>query len=195
VPGATGVISCDPAAYARETALFIGKEIGGKGAVAVTQGSFNTTENLVAKTFTEAMAEKYPQVKVLAPEQEGFDPSQAISKAVSILQAHPDVVAALSTTGGGPTTWAGAAKETSRKIVSVGMDYTRVNLDLVKNGEVKAIIAQPLWDEAYGAADLLDKATKGQKPPWWTKLPAPLVTKDGLAPYYALLDKVEKAIR
>jgi ABC-type sugar transport system substrate-binding protein len=32
VPGATGVISCDPAAYAREAAKFMGKEMGGKAA-------------------------------------------------------------------------------------------------------------------------------------------------------------------
>jgi ribose transport system substrate-binding protein len=195
VPGATGLISCDPAAYAREAALEIGKKIGGQGTVAITQGSFNTTENMVSETFTKTMKEKYPQVKVLDPEEEGFDPPQAITKATAILQAHPDVVAALSTTGGGPTTWASAQKETGRKIVAVGMDYTRVNLDLVKNGEVYAVIGQPLWEESYGAAKLLDQAQRGEKIPWWTKLPAPFITQDKLDPYYDLVDKVEAAIK
>ena len=194
-PGVRGVVSCDPAAYAKESALFIGAAIQGKGTVAVTQGSFNSTENMVAETFRATMGEKYPQVKVLASEQEGFDPAQAIGKAVAIMQAHPDLVAALSTTGGGPTTWSGAQKETGRKIVAVGMDYTRVNLDLVKSGEISAVIGQPLWDEAFGAAELLDKAAKGQKIPWWTKLPAPLITRDGLDPYYAIVDRVERAIK
>lgn len=196
IPGATGIISCDPAAYAREAAMAIGKAIGGKGTVAVTQGGFNTTENLVAQTFGKTMKEKYPNVKVLESEEEGLsDAAAAIAKATSILQAHPDVVAALSTTGGGPTTWANAQKETGRKIVIIGMDYTRVNLDLVKSGQVYAVIGQPLWDESYGAAQLLDKARKGQKIPWWTKLPAPVITKDKLAPYYALLDKVEAGLK
>src|SRR5258708_39533102 len=124
------------------------------------------------------MKELYPDVKVLAPEEEGFDAPKAISKAASILQSHPDVAAAISTTGGGPTTWGGAQKETGRKIVAVGMDYTRVNLDLVKDGQVTAVIGQPLWDEAYGAAELLDKAVRGETIPWWTKLPAPFLTKD-----------------
>jgi len=195
VPGATGIIGCDPAAYARTAAEEIGKAIEGKGTVAITQGSFNTTENLVAETFTQFLAEHYPNVKVLKPEEEGFDPSKSVTKAVSILQSHPDVVAALSTTGGGPTTWAGAQRGAGRKIVAVGMDYTRVNLDLVKNGEVFAVIGQPLWEESFGAAELLDRAVRGEKIPWWTHLPAPFITKDKLAPYSQLLDKVESALK
>ncbi len=195
VPGATGVISCDPAAYAREAARFMGKEMGGKGAVAITQGSFNTTENTVAAEFRKAMAKDYPGVRVLEPQQEGFDASQAIAKAVAILQAHPEVTAALSTTGGGPTTWAGAQKDAGRKIIAVGMDYTRVNLDLVKNGEIRAVIGQPLWDESVGAAGLLDKAAKKQKIPWWTVLKAPVITKADLDPYYKILDRVEASQR
>ncbi len=194
VPGATGVISCDPAEYAKEAARQIGAKIGGKGTVAITQGSFNTTENLVSDNFTKTLHELYPAVKVLSPQEEGFDAPKAISLAASILQGNPDVVAALSTTGSGPTTWAGAQREAHRNIIAVGMDYTRVNLDLVKDGSIYAIIAQPLWDESYGAAGLLDKVVHGEKIVWWTKQEAPFVTKDKLGPYYLLLDKVEAAL-
>lgn len=195
IAGASGIIGCDPAAYAKEAATEMGKAMGGKGAVAITQGSFNTTENLVSETFKKAMNDKYPQIKILDPVEEGFDPPSSIAKAVAILQAHPEVSAALSTTGGGPTTWANAQKETGRKLVLVGMDYTRVNLDLVKSGEVYAVIGQPLWDESYGAAELLAKARRKEKIDWWTKLPAPFLTKDKLEPYYTLLGKVEAAVK
>ena len=195
VPGASGVISCDPAEYAKEAAREIGKAIGGKGTVAITQGSFNSTENLVAEVFTKTIKELHPAVKVLPPMEEGFDAPKAISRAVSILQANPDVVAALSTTGNGPTTWAGAQREAGRKVVAVAMDYTRVNLDLVKDGSVYAVIGQPLWEESNGAAELLDKLVRAEKIPWWTKLPAPFITKDNLGPFLAVLDKVEAAIK
>lgn len=195
-PGASGIIGCDPAEYGRESAIEIGKAIGGKGTVAITQGGFNTTENLAAESFKRAMAEHYPMVKVLEPTEEGFDPPRAIAKAVSLLQAHPDVVGAFSTTGAGSTTWAMAQRESGRKVISVGMDYTRVNLDLVKSGDCYAVVGQPLWHEAYGAVQLLDKLRKGEKIPWWTKLPAPFITRDKLGPYYELLDtKVEPATR
>jgi ribose transport system substrate-binding protein len=194
VPGASGVISCDPSDYATEAAMEIGKAIGGKGSVALTQGSFNTTENLVSEIFTKTMKQNFPAVRVLAPIEEGFDAPLAISRASAILQGNADIAAAFSTTGGGPVTWANASKETGKKVVIVGMDYTRVNLDLVKNGEVFAVIGQPLWEESYGSAELLAKLVKGEKIPWWTKLNAPFITKDKLGPYYELLDKVEKAI-
>ena len=194
IPGASGVISCDPAVYAKTAALRIGELIHGQGTVAITQGSYNTTENMVAAVFTQTMHASFPQVKVLAPQEEGFEPARAITRAVSILEAHPDVIAALSTTGGGPSTWANAQRETGRKIIIIGMDYTRQNLDLVQKGDVYAIIAQPLWAESYGSAVLLDKLVHHKPIPWWTKLPAPLVTKDKLAPYYALINKVEATV-
>jgi ribose transport system substrate-binding protein len=195
IPGASGIISCDQKEYAKEAALEIGRAIEGKGTVAITQGSFNSTENLVASEFEKTLHEKYPQVKILQPIEEGFDVPTAMGKAVSVLQAHPDIAAAFSTTGGGPVTWAKAQKEAGRKIVIIGMDYTHINLDLVKSGEVHAIVGQPLWEESFGAAELLDKVVRGEKIPWWTKLSAPLIMKDKLDPYYELLKKVENAIQ
>jgi ribose transport system substrate-binding protein len=194
IPGASGIISCDPKEYSKEAADEIGKAIQGKGTVAITQGSFNSNENMVAETFERQLHEAYPQLKVLRPLEEGFDLPGAIGKAVSVLQANEDLVGALSTTGGGPVTWANAQKETGRRIVIIGMDYTRLNLDLIKSGEVHAVVAQPLWEESFGAAELLAKVVRGEKIPWWTKLPAPLITKDKLDPYYELLKKVENAI-
>ncbi|MCY3022790.1 MAG: sugar ABC transporter substrate-binding protein [Planctomycetota bacterium] len=193
--GVTGYVGCDTREYARQAALGIGKAVEGKGTVAITQGSFNTIENTVAEVFSKTIQENYPGMSVLQAQEEGFDPPGAIAKCTSILTAHPELTAAFSTTGGGPTAWAGAQRQGQRKIVAVGMDYTRVNLDLVKAGEVYAVVGQPLWEEAYGAAELLDRSVRGEKIEFWTKLPAPLITKDKLAPYYALLEKVEESLR
>jgi ribose transport system substrate-binding protein len=193
--GATGYVGCDTAQYARESAMEIGTKAGGKGAVALTQGSFNTIENAVTEEFVRTMREKFPEMKVLRAQEEGFEPSTAITKCTSILTSNPDVVAAFSTTGGGPVAWAGAQHEGRRKIIIIGMDYTRANLDLVKSGEVHAVVGQPLWEEAYRAAELLDKAARGEKIDRWTKLPAPLITRDKVGPYYELLDKVEASLR
>ena len=103
-PANTFTMGTDPAVYAEDAAKAICKLVGKDkaGSVALTQGSFNTTENLVSETFTKTMATECPELKVLKPEEEGFDPPKAIAKAVAIIQANPDIVAALSTTGGGP---------------------------------------------------------------------------------------------
>jgi ribose transport system substrate-binding protein len=180
----------DPAAYARTAADAIGQQIGGKGTVALTQGSFNATENIVTKTFKEEMTAKYPNVKVLNPQEEGFDPSKAIAKAVAILQSDKSINAAFSSTGGGPQTWSGAADETKRKLTIISMDYTRPNLDLVKAGKVYGLIAQPLYQEHAYAVDSIKKILCGETVEYQpSDLPAPLVTKANLAEFYALVDK------
>jgi len=166
-----------------------------KGSVAVTQNGPNATENAVAKGFADGMAKYCPNIKVLEPQMEGAEPTKAIAVAVSIMQATPDLLGALSTTGGGPTTWAGAQKETGKSIIAIGMDYTRVNLDLVKSGQVFAIVAQPLYDESKGSAKLLFQMANGIKVPYWTVLDAPVVTAKDLGEYYSLLDRMETKMR
>jgi ribose transport system substrate-binding protein len=186
------ITGTDPTAYARAAAKAIGAKIGGTGTVAITEGSFNTIENLVAKTFTATMKKSYPNVKVLAPQVEGFEPAAAAAKAGSIIQANPDLKAAFSTTGGGPATWATAQRQTKHQLVVIGMDYVRQNLDLVKSGEVYAIVAQPLFQEGAKTADLLAALAQKKKTAYYNYLPAPIVTKPKLAPYYAILKQAKQ---
>lgn len=189
-------ISADTTKYPDPVAKAMCEKLEGQsGSVAVTINNHNATEDTVAEVFTKSMNEYCPTLTVLAPEEEGPEPTKAIAKAVSIMQANPDIIAAFSTTGGGPTTWAGAQKETGKQIVAVGMDYTRVNLDLVKSGQIFGIVAQPLYDECKGAAELLYKMANGEEVPYWTVLDAPLVTVDNLDDYYAILDKFEPKMR
>jgi ribose transport system substrate-binding protein len=166
-----------------------------KGSVAITENGHNATEDMVAAVFAASMKKYCPNLKVLDVVLEGGEPATAIAAAVSIIQANPDIVAGFSTTGGGPTTWAGAQDQTGKKVLSVGMDYTRVNLDLVKAGKVWGIVAQPIYDEMAGAAVLVYKMANGEKVPYWTILEAPLVTKDNLDAYYAIFNKLEPQFR
>ncbi len=192
-------IAADPTKYPDPVAKAMCDELKKqgvtKGSVAITQNNHNATEDMVAKVFAESMKKYCPDLTILDVQLEGPEPTQAIAVATSIIQANPDLVAGFSTTGGGPTTWAGAQKETGKKVLSVGMDATQVNLDLVKNGEVWGLVAQPLYDETFGSADLLYKMANGEKVPYWTVLEAPLVTKDNEQPFYDLLAKLEPKFR
>ena len=194
IPGASGVVACDPALYAQEAAIKLGERIHGAGTVAITQGSFNTTENQVAETFTRVLKQRFPRVDVAPPIEEGFDPPAAVAKIAALVRSDPDLVAGFSTTGGGALAWSEARSDSGRDLVIIAMDYTRFNLDLVKHGDVYAIIGQPLWEESRAAAFLLDRLIRGETIPWWTKAPAPFITKYDLAPHYARLEKVEAAI-
>lgn len=179
----------DPQQYGAEAAKAIGRQIGGRGVVAITQGSFNPIENAAADSFKAAMATEYPDVKVLKPQVEGFEPAAAIAKAVSILQSDKGIVAAYSTTGGGPATWAGAQDQTGRRLVIVGMDYTRPNLDLVRDGKVYAVVAQPIYEENAQAVDAIADHICGESVEAEVSVPSPLVTTDNVDEYYALLDR------
>ena len=73
------------------------------------------------------------------------------------------------------------------------MDYSEQNLDLVKSGEIFAVIAQPLFEEHALAAELFDKLIRGEKVPFDNLMEAPLVTKDNVQKYYDQLATVKKA--
>jgi ribose transport system substrate-binding protein len=178
-----------PTQYGAAVADTLGKSINGTGTVAVTESSFNTIENVAAKAFTAELKKSFPNVKVLAPQEEGGDPAKAISVAVSILQANPDVVAAYSTTGGGAVTWSSAAAQTSRKLAIAGMDYTRPNLDLLKAGKITALVAQPIYQEYQAGVKAIADYICGKKVKYDNPLPSEIVTSKNVQSYYDLLKK------
>ena len=193
-PGLDAWCGPDSNQYAAAAANAIGKKVGNvEGTVAITQSAFNTLENNVAAVFKKTLNDNYPKLTVLDPVIEGVDPAKSIAAAVAIIQAHPDIKAALSTTGGGPTTWAGAKDQTNRQdIVAIGMDFTAVNLDLVKKGKIYAVVAQPLYTEFAFAVDMLDKLLRGGKVAFANPMEAPLVYAADVDKYVALLDSVTK---
>ena len=189
VPGLSAITGTQPAEYAKKAAEAMGEQLGGKGTVAVTQGSSNPTENLVSETFAATLKAKFPGIKALKPQLEGFDPSGAVAKASGIIQANQELTGAFSTTGSGAQTWAGAARQTGKKLSIISMDYVRQNLDLVKKGDVYAIVAQPLYQEGAKTADLLAQLAERKKVSYENWLPAPIVTKADVGTYYDFLDE------
>ncbi len=194
-PGLMSWASCSAENYGRAAAKAIGEQVGGKGVVAVTEGWFNTTEDAAAAAFTDEMNKLYPDITVLEPQEEGYDTPTAIQRATAIIQANPDIVGAFSTTGAGPSTWAGAQTNTGKKICIISMDYSETNLDLVKNGEVYALVAQPLYDEFALAVDLLDKHFRGEPYEWANVMDAPLITTENVDDYYAIIEKVNEIMK
>ena len=198
-PGLTAWAATETVPYAEAAARAMGEELRKRGvtegSLAITQGNFNTVENLVAETFAATIKAEYPEFTPLESQEEGFDPPVAIAKAVAIIQANPDIVGALSTTGAGPTTWARAAEENGLEdgeIVIISMDYTRPNLDLVKEGKVFGLVGQPLVAEFRECVYVMDKVLRGEDYDYANPLPAPIITFDDLDEYYEFNDMVEE---
>lgn len=188
VPGLKAATGEDIVNAGTNAAIAIGEKLGGTGTVALTQGASNDTENVMAEAFRKTIAEKYPNIKVLDTQMEGFEPSAAEAKAVAILQGNPDVNAAFGTTGNSIQTWSGAARKAGRDVVIIGMDYIRQNLDLVKSGAAYGIVAQPLYEESAKVAELLGELAQGKTVTYLNPLPAKVITAGDLDPYYKMLD-------
>ncbi|MAM13982.1 MAG: sugar ABC transporter substrate-binding protein [Rhizobiaceae bacterium] len=189
IPGLVAAIGEDIANAGYNAAMAIGEQIGGKGVVALTQGASNDTENTMSDAFRATIAEHFPDIVVLPTEMEGFDPSAAESKAMAMLLANQQIVAAFGTTGNSIQTWAAAARKADRDLVIIGMDYIRQNLDLVRDGEAYGLVAQPLYEESALVAELLGRLAQGEEVDYMNPLPAPVITADDLQPYYEMLDR------
>lgn len=191
-PGVIAYAAFSAADWGAAAADAVGNAMGGKGTAAVSQGGFNATEDAVAAAFTKRMNEAFPDIKVLKPIEEGFDLPASIAKIVALLQANPDVTGAVSTTGAGPVVWAGAVDETGRTVHAIGPDMTRPNLDAVRDGKILGLAAQPGYEEHQMAVDIVAEAICGNAPKQFANdLPAPIILKDGLAPYYKVVDAVD----
>jgi len=197
-PGLLAWVATDVTEYGKATADAIAEKTSCGSPVAITQNTFNDTENEASRSFTEEYKLKCPDAEVLAPELEGGDQAAAIAKAGAILTAHPDIKAAYGTTGGSPTTWAKALEQAGRKpgeVVVVGMDYTRPNLDLVKQGWVYAVVGQPIYEETYKAVEVLIANMKGEKVDFNNSYPSPIITITDVDKYYGYADRVDAAVQ
>ena len=181
-------MACDPVLYGQQVAELMAEKLSGKtGSVALTQNTKNVTENAATESFMKTWEElkgayQLDGVTVLPVELEGGVVDSATAINLSIIQAHPDIIGAFGTTGNSPITWADAATKAGYKdgeLVIVGMDATEGNLDYLEAGKVTAIVAQPLYEEAYKTMEYLDKIFRGEEVPMWTDLVAPVVTVDG----------------
>jgi ribose transport system substrate-binding protein len=75
VTGLTAITDGNPVVGATEAADAMGAKLGGKGTVAITELSFNSTENDMAQNFKTEMNKKYPNITVLAPQPRSLPPA------------------------------------------------------------------------------------------------------------------------
>lgn len=206
VPGLAFSLACDSTTYGTEVANFMAERLEGKtGSIAITQAAYVTNEDAAAAAFTARISAlqaegKLAGVTVLEPVLEGGDDiTESTNVNASIIQAHPDLIGAFSTTGSGPVTWSNAARKCGKEagdLVIVSMDYTADNLAELESGYCTAIVAQPLYEEGYIGVQYIDSILRGEPVDYWTELDAPLVYNGGEgvhdpATYVDILSRVD----
>jgi ABC-type sugar transport system substrate-binding protein len=191
-PEVTGLIAWvapDPIVYGTQVADVIAERTSCGSPVIVTQSSFNSTEDAANKGFHDEYLAKCPNAEILPTEQEGLEPVAAIAKVSAIILAHPDLVAAFGTTGGSINAWGKAMQQAGYepgKIMMIGMDATKENIDMVRSGYAYALVNQPVYEEHYRAVEILIAYLKGEKYDYNNPIPSPIITIDGLDTLEAL---------
>lgn len=182
-------LACVSTDYAKSVADYMAEKLEGKtGSIALTQASYTVNENAASEAFAARIKElqaegKLEGITVLEPMVEGSaDITESTDVNASIIQANSDLIAAVSWTGNGPVTWSNAARKCGLKageLLIVSMDYTTDNLNELESGYVSALVAQPLYEEAYQAVYSFDALLRGENVNYWTQLEAPLMYKGG----------------
>ena len=174
---------------ARQAAEFIGQTLRGRG---VRTGSVGLTalgpggiSTLDLHAFILHMQHNYPEYTILEVRFEHMDPAKNQTAVTEYICENPDMVASFGTTGNSAQAWAAAKRAAGRDdIVAVGCDYTRSNLDLLEEGGVNALIAQPFYGGGARGMELIDALLCGKRygasePLWRQSLDAPLVYPGG----------------
>ena len=188
-------ITPDIEGYSREAAHVMADALGGEGKVIVTQNGFSVFENLVAETFCEVVENEYNMICTESIAAGGFPENVAIG--VALLATHPDAVGSFNTSSYGPLMWMNALKETNHEpgdIIVIAMDAVEENLDTVRDGWVYALVAQPGYEENYEAVRTLIAHDNGEKVEENQLLPAPIITKDEIGPYYEVVERVKEKL-
>jgi ribose transport system substrate-binding protein len=119
--------------------------IGGKGGVLILSASpGDGVQNDRWKGFKEVLDKNYKDIKVLDVQYIGADASKAASITASVIAANPDLAAIYTTMDAGAEGAVNAVRAAGKqgKIRIVGFDATLHQVELLKGGELDALVAQ-----------------------------------------------------
>ncbi|MDD3337535.1 MAG: sugar ABC transporter substrate-binding protein [Lachnospiraceae bacterium] len=163
--GSAAFIASDNYEIGSMLASYIGDALEGKGAIAIIDGISVTSLQDRTNGFNDTMAEKYPDIEIVAEEYTAQERDEALASAETILQAHPDIAAfvGVNENSGMAIKAAVAAAGLSDSILVTTVDATQENLLAIKNGEVAVGVAQNPYLMGWQAVELAMNAYAGQE--------------------------------
>ncbi|MDR1138138.1 MAG: substrate-binding domain-containing protein [Synergistaceae bacterium] len=152
---------------------------GAKGEIGILQapGQLNLQQRVDG--FRDTLTAKYPDMKIVQIVNGNMDQSEGAKVTASMLQANPNIVGIFATDDTSGVGAAIAVKE-SGKVSSVNIvsfDTAPGTLDLIKEGTIKASIAQGVYNMGFWSFEFLFNVQNGLANPkdgWREKKIAPL---------------------
>jgi len=160
--------STDNIAAAAMAADKMAELIGGEGEVAVIAHDQTSRTGIDrVKGFTDQMAAKYPNIKIVDTQYGGGDQLKSTDLAKAIIQAHPNLKGFFGANEGSIIGVLNGVKELSMegKIVVIGYDSGQQQMDAVRSGAEAGAITQNPIGIGYKCVEAALKASKGETLP------------------------------
>jgi len=158
--------STDNLASAALAADKMAELIGGEGNIAIV--SFDQTSQTGIERrdgFVNQIKAKYPKISIVDIEYGDGDQLKSAEITKTILQAHPDLKGVFGTNEGSAEGVGQGKKEAGSKIVVIGYDSGKVQLDMVRDGTINGAITQNPVGIGYETVKAAVAAIKGDKVP------------------------------
>jgi ribose transport system substrate-binding protein len=138
--------------------------IGDAGRVAIV--SFDQTSQTGIERrdgFVKQIKEKHPKIEIVAVEYGGGDQLKSAEITKTLLQAHSDLKAIFGTNEGAAIGVAIGKREAGSKIVVVGYDSGKAQIDAIKDGTIAGAITQNPVGIGYKTVEAAVKSLRGEK--------------------------------
>jgi inositol transport system substrate-binding protein len=163
----------------------MGKALGGKGNICILMGRLDH-EAAVNRTAgnEEVIANKYPNIKILAKEVGAWYRDQGLTVTQNLLTAYPDLQGIVSNNDEMALGAIEAARSAGRAgIVVIGIDGTPDAYAAIKDGRMAATVMQDAAGQGRGAAEYVHRIYSGERVALILDVPYVLVNRDNLSQY------------
>jgi inositol transport system substrate-binding protein len=161
--------------------------LGGKGDVAILEGTQGHEPQINRQEGIEEVLAKYPDIKVVADQSADWQRDKAMAVAESWFQSTLDINAIVAHNDEMAIGALLAAKDAGKAgdVLIAGIDATPEALDYVEKGELAFTVFQDAKAQGRGAVDAAVKVLNGEPVEKEIIIPYELVTKDKVAEYRA----------
>ncbi|MFD9636855.1 substrate-binding domain-containing protein, partial [Streptomyces violascens] len=178
------LVASDNVAGGKLAARTLAEKLGGKGKIAILQGTAGTSASRERGAgFAEGL-KAYPGIEVAARQPADFDRTKGLDVMTNLLQSHPDITGVFAEND---EMALGAVKALGSKagssVAVVGFDGTLDGIKAVEAGTLYASVAQQPAELGRTAVRNAVKAAQGKKPESAVKVPVKVVTKKNAADF------------
>jgi ribose transport system substrate-binding protein len=140
--------------------------IGSEGKIAVVAHDQTSRTGIDRRDgFVNQIKDKYPNIEIVTVQYGAGDQLQSTEITKSILTANPDIKGIFGTNEGSAIGVGNGVKETGAKIVVIGFDSGKAQLDYIRNGTIAGAITQNPVGIGYETVQSAVKALKGETLP------------------------------